>query len=481
MEMRVEEDSIGRKNIPNKAYYGIQSERARENFDVSGLPVAAYPHLIYAMAAIKKAAAIANYQVGGLKKEIANAICQAADEAIEGKYNNQFLMDIFQGGGGTSENMNMNEVLANRANEIITGIKGYDVVHPNTHINMGQSTNDVIPSAMKIACYFYIDELIESVIHLEKSLKKKEEEFGFVVKLGRTCIQDALPVTLGQEFSGYHSLIKRRREQLMIVKEKCKHIPLGATAVGTQLTTLDGYMEKVYPELSKILGFEVCPEENLFDGLQNADIYIEISATLKALATGVSKIATDLRMMSSGPNAGIMEIELPAVQPGSSIMPGKINPVMPELINQICYQICGNDLAVTMSVEGGELDLNVWEPVITKCIAESCTLLTNSLRLFTDKCIEGIRANATICREYCDKSVALSTVVAILFGYPKGSKIAKAAIKQNKTIKEVVIDEGVLTKEQADVLLDPMLMTQADAFRKKIKEYKEVENQCTLD
>ena len=472
-QVRLEKDSIGEMEMPEAVYYGIQSERARQNFDISGVSMGQYHYFIWAMAAIKKAAAEANKKAGSLDGAIADAICQAADEAMAGKFKDAFPMDIFQGGGGTSANMNMNEVLGNRANEILCGHKGSETVHPNTHVNMGQSTNDVIPAAMKLACYLYLGDLVQSAAGLEKVLAEKEVSFADVVKLGRTCIQDAVPLTLGQEFSGYRGLITRRKKHLQELREKCLEIPLGGTAVGTELSTAEGYLEAVYPALSAIMGVPVAKEENFFDGLQNGDIYEEISCGLKALATGVSKIATDLRMLSSGPRAGFGEIELPAVQPGSSIMPGKINPVMPELINQVCYQVCGNDVAVTMAVEGGELDLNVWEPVIIKCLAESSILLTNGIRLFTEKCVVGIKANREICRDYSERSTALSTVIATLFGYPKGSAVAKMAAKENKTVKEIVIREGILGKEDADILLDPILMAHPRQFREKIKAYQE--------
>ncbi len=469
---RVEEDSIGSKNIPKNAYYGIQSERARENFDVSGLELGRYKDFIFAIAVIKKAAAIANYKVGAIDKSISDAIVLAAEEVMNGKYDDQFLMDIFQGGGGTSANMNVNEVIANRSNEILSSEKGYNIVHPNTHVNMGQSTNDVIPSSMKIACYRYLDRVIKSAEYLAIALRKKEKEFADIVKMGRTCLQDALPVTLGQEFGGYASMVERRVLNLKDLRDKCFFLSLGATAVGTKVTVRVGYIENVYKELKNILGVPVVIDDNLFDALQNADIYSDISAGLKGLAMGLSKMATDFRIMSSGPNTGLKEIILPAVQPGSSIMPGKINPVMPELINQICYQIVGNDVAISMGVEGGELDLNVWEPLIIKCITESSTLLEKSIPLFVDNCIMGIKANRELCREGSEKSIALSTVVAMLIDYEAGSKVAKEAYKKGVTIKEVVIAQGILSREDADILLDPMILTDGETFAQKVDEYK---------
>ena len=475
-QYRMEQDSLGEKKIPAKMYYGIQTERARENFlGVSGLSLGFFAEFVSAIAAIKQAAAKANCKAGALTPEVADAISTAAQEIMDGKWSTQFPEDIFQGGGGTSANMNVNEVIANRANELITGSKGYEAVHPNTHVNMGQSTNDVIPSAMKIACYTYLGRLAESSGVLAGSLRQKEAEFKDVVKMGRTCIQDALPVTLGQEFGGYAAAVERRREIVLGLQNKCSKLPLGATAVGTKVSVRPGYIDQVYEELSLILGRRVVKDENFFDGLQNADIYVDISAGIKGMACTVSKIATDLRLLSSGPNVGFMEILLPAVQPGSSIMPGKINPVMPELMNQICYQICGNDMTVTMACEGGELDLNVWEPVIIKCIAESARMLANGILLFTEKCISEIRANAEYCKAMSDKSIALSTVIATLFDYPTGSRVAKLAVKNGMTIKEVCIQEKLLTPEQADILLDPLLLTDGELFAEKIVQYQKEE------
>lgn len=471
-DYRIEKDSLGELKIQDELYYGIQTERARQNFDISSQKIGDLKYFIWSLAAIKKAAAKANHKIGLLTEEQADSICQASDEVINGKFEDAFPINVLQGGGYTSANMNMNEVLANRANEIITGKKGYNVIHPNTHVNMGQSTNDVIPAAMKLACYMHIGDLVGSAAKFFEAVSIKAKEFSGIVKLGRTCLQDAVPVTLGQEFSGYADLIERRIMRLNEIRNRCLSLPLGGTAVGTQLSCGTGYVDAVYTFLSEIIGEKVVAEANFFDGLQNADLYIDISSAVKALATGISKMATDIRMLSSGPRAGLGEITIPAVQPGSSIMPGKINPTMPELMNQICYQICGNDVVVTMSVEGGELDLNVWEPSICKAVVESCILLTNGIRLFSDKCVKGIIANEDVCKSYAESSFALSTVVATIFGYEQGSRVAKKAINEDKTIKEVCIEEKIFTEEEAEELLDPMLMTDASEFVIKIDNYR---------
>lgn len=458
--MRIEKDSLGELTVPATAYYGIQSERARKNFDISNHTIDELPMFIQAIAEIKKAAALANCQIGALDTDYCKVICKAADEVIEGKMHGQFPVDILQGGGSTSTNMNVNEVIANRANEILSGVKCYSPVHPNTHVNMGQSTNDVIPTAIEITCYRYSVELEKSLCHFEKVLDKKVEEFKDVVKVSRTCIQDAVPITLGQEFSGYRDFIRRHIKLLkesVINEDLC--LPLGATASGTGLGTFPGYMEEVYLQLKEVTSINVKQNQNLFDGLQNGDFYIRLSAFLKSLATGLGKIARDLRMMSSGPRTGFNEINLPAVQPGSSIMPGKINPVMPELINQVAYQVCGNDVAVTMSVEGGELDLNVWEPVIIKNLTESFTILTRSLPLFADLCIDGITANKEVCQKYAEATLANATVVSAILGYETGTKVAKKAHETGKSVKEIVLEEGILSESEVETLLNPLTIT----------------------
>ncbi len=473
---RIEHDSLGEMQVPAHKYYGVQTMRAIENSSISGQTIDDYPEFIHGIAAIKKAAAIANHTSKAFSKEICDAICQATAEIMEDKHKGEFPIDILQGGGGTPANMNLNEVIANRANEIISGKKGYDLVHPNTHVNMSQSTNDVIPSSMKIACYKYLGRVSSSLETLESAFRQKAEEFKDVVKMGRTCIQDALPITLGQEFGGYAAVIARRREIILDLQKKCTSLPLGATAIGTKMGTRLGYIQNVYPALSETLGYEVKIDDNLFDALQNADAYSDISSGLKGVAISISKIAQDLRMFSSGPHVGLGEINLPPVQPGSSIMPGKYNPVMPELVIQVAQVVCGNDYAVCMATEAGELDLNVWELTIIKSIAESSKLLAGAMELFAKKCILGITANKEFCYESSSNSLALSTVIAALIDYPTGSFIAKKAMEHKISIKEACLREGLLTQEQADVLLDPLLLTDGELFAAKIEEYKDIVN-----
>ncbi len=453
--MRTEEDSLGTMQLDDTLYYGIQTERARRNFSISGKTIDDYPHYIQSIVDIKRAAALANKKIGALDPAIAGAIVQACDDYCSGFFTGQFPLDVLQGGGGTSTNMNVNEVLANRANEILSGEKGYGRVHPNNHVNMCQSTNDVIPSAMKISCIKFIEELLEVLKELDAVLGQKVGEFAHVVKLGRTCLQDAVPLTLGQEFGGYHAFVQRQKKQLEALKGDFLAIPLGATAVGTGMGAQPGYVDMVFTYLSDITGLALHQEGNLFDGLQNGDVYIALSARLKALATGLSKIASDLRLLSSGPRAGLGEISLPSIQPGSSIMPGKVNPVIPELVNQVCYRICGNDVTITMAVEGGELDLNVWEPVIVSALFDSFMLLTKLIPRFAKDCLAGIHAHKEVCLEYAGSSLALSAVIAAKFDYATGCKVASYAQENQITILEASIRMGLLSRDEAERLLDP--------------------------
>ncbi|RDE22606.1 aspartate ammonia-lyase [Motiliproteus coralliicola] len=471
--MRIEHDALGERQLDEAVYYGIQTQRAKENFDISGKTISDIKGFIRSIAQIKKAAAIANCKVGVLSEQISDAICQAADEVAANPDPAAFAIDIYQGGGGTSANMNLNEVLANRANEILTGSKGYDRVHPNTHVNMGQSTNDVIPAAMKITVYQSLTLLEQRLIQFIGSLEKKEHEFEQVVKLGRTCFQDALPVTLGQQFSGYRSAFERMVVDVREVRESCLELPLSATAIGTEFGTFDGYKDHLFQSLQQVTHIDFEVEPNLFDGLQNADVWIKVSAVTKAIALNLNKLAADLRLMSSGPRAGLGEISLPAVQPGSSIMPGKVNPVMPEMAMQVYFRVLGNDVAVTRACEG-ELDLNVWESLILNCVTESCDLLSGCLPLLAAKCIDGIQANHSKCQADAEQSLALSTVIATLFDYQTASRLAKKAELENKTIKQVVIESGIMSVEEAERYLDPLMMTSPDKFNALFATKREI-------
>lgn len=472
--MRKDSDFLGEVEIKDGVYYGVQTLRAMQNFDVSGVTHYDMSEYIQSVALIKKAAALANCECFALSKERCKAIAEACDEILAGKHRESFPIDVFQGGGGTSTNMNANEVIACRANEILTGEKSYSKVHPNTHVNMGQSTNDVIPAAMKVATYKNLEQLLKALDVIDAALCERQSKYSDVLRLGRTCIQDAVPMTFGQYFSGYIGFIKRMKSKVKVLMQECLELPLGATAVGTSLSVNDGYLEKVYEKLQDTSGINFVAESNFFDGLQNADLYIEISATLKRIATTLSKMATDFRILSSGPKAGFNEIDIPAVQPGSSIMPGKVNPVMPELINQIGYEICGNDVTITMAVEGGELDLNVWEPVIVKNLSESFILLDRGMRLFSEKCIAGIVPNEEVCYEYASKSTALSTNISSIFGYKVGTKVARKAFDENRSVKEVVLEFGLLSEKEADEVLDPKVMTDPSLSAKIIRKYQTI-------
>ena len=472
MNTRIVADSLGKVEIPADVYYGAQTERARQNFEISGETTNLYAAYICAIARIKKAAALAHKELGVLAGDVADAIAQAADEVCAGRLAGQFPLNVLQGGGGTSSNMNMNEVIACRANELLTGSKGFERVHPNDHVNMGQSTNDVIPSAVKLMSFEVLGNLAREAAALTASLRAKEKEFASVVKLGRTCLQDAMPVTLGQEFSGYADVIQRAAGRIAAVREQCLAVPMGGTAIGTGSGSYEGYPELLAKYLSRDMGLEVRIEENFFDGFQNGDIYLDIMHAVKALAVAASKIATDFRMLSSGPRAGLNEIVLPAVQPGSSIMPGKINPVMPELINQIAYDVCGNDVAITMAVEGGELDLNVWEPLAVKKIASSAQILSNGLRLFRMKCVDGITANEDVCRRYAERSVSISSIISSMFDYHTGTLVAHRAVDEDKTIREVAVEMGLLTEEEAEKYLSPMTMTDNARMTHLLREFR---------
>ena len=451
--------------------YGIQTERARLNFPVSGLLVHRFPEFLRMLLLVKKAAARANAAIGALDGEVAGAVVSVCDTVADEDFAARFPQDIFQGGGGTSINMNANEVIALLANALLTGRKGYDRVHPNTHVNMGQSTNDVIPSALRLSCLPLIAELEAALAAFERALAAKAEAFAAVVKIGRTCLQDALPITLGQEFGGYAAFAGRMRSQASALKQGALTLTMGGTAIGTGLGARAGFREAFYRFLSEELGERARPEDNMFDGMQNGDYYLDVSGCLKKTASGISKMATDMRLMSSGPRAGLRELVLPAVQPGSSIMPGKINPVIPEMVNQVAYQIVGNDVAVAMAVEGGELDLNVWEPVILKNITESFVILTNAITVFRTRCVEGLEANSGVLRGYAEQSLALSTVIATLFGYEKGAEVAEYAHVRDMDVKEACLALGLLTPEQAQELLDPLAMTDNEAYQALLEKY----------
>lgn len=459
MEFRVEKDSIGTKDVPENVYYGVQSLRAAENFHITGLNM--HPEIINSLAYIKKAAAITNCEAGLLDKRRTQAIVQACDEILEGKFREDFIVDPIQGGAGTSLNMNANEVIANRAIEILGGKKGdYSVVNPNDHVNCGQSTNDVIPTAGKMTSLRLLKKLKKQLLRLHSALEQKADEFGSVIKMGRTQLQDAVPIRLGQEFKAYSVAILRDLNRMDKAMDEMRTLNMGGTAVGTGLNADESYLRRIVPNLSEISGMDLVQAYDLIDATQNLDSFVAVSGAVKACAVTLSKIANDLRLMSSGPRAGFGEINLPAKQNGSSIMPGKVNPVIPEVVNQVAFNAIGNDMTITMAAEAGQLELNAFEPIIFYCLFQSIDTIAYAVNTFVDNCVIGITANETRCRYFVENSVGIITAICPYVGYQKAAEIAKEAIKTGESVKKLIIEQGILTEEQMDEILDPVQMTE---------------------
>ena len=453
---RVERDSLGAVKVPIDAYYGAQTQRAKENFPISGRRL--QPQFIRAQGIVKKAAALANTKLGGLDKEIGDAISRAAQEVIEGRFNQEFVVDVYQMGAGTSQNMNANEVIANRAIELLGGKKGdYSIVHPNDHVNMAQSTNDTIHVATNIAALIGVEEeLLPALESLRAALVKKQEEFRDVVKIGRTHLQDAVPLTLGQEFSGYVSALEKAINRVKRAEDALKELNIGGTAVGTGLNAPEGFSALAVEEINAITGRDFRVADNFFEMGQNTLEALELSAELRYLAVVLGKIASDIRLLSSGPRAGLGEIILPAVQPGSSIMPGKVNPSMAEMLNMVCHQVIGNDAAVASAVNGAQLELNVNMPVIAYNILDSIEILSRAVTAFTERCVKGIKANEDRCRELAEKSTALVTALSPRIGYDEAARLAREGYARDMKIKDLVVEKGILSREEADRLLDPL-------------------------
>ena len=458
-EFRTEKDSIGTKNVPEDVYYGVQSLRAAENFHITGLNM--HPEIINSLAYIKKAAAITNCEAGLLDKKIAQAIVKACDEILGGKLHEDFIVDPIQGGAGTSLNMNANEVIANRANEILGGKKGdYSIVNPNDHVNCGQSTNDVIPTAGKMTSLRLLKNLKKELMRLHTALEKKAEEFDGVIKMGRTQLQDAVPIRLGQEFKAYSVAVLRDIRRMDKAMDEMRTLNMGGTAVGTGLNADEAYLRRIVPNLSEISDMELVQAYDLIDSTQNLDPFVAVSGAVKACAVTLSKIANDLRLMSSGPRAGFGEINLPAKQNGSSIMPGKVNPVIPEVVNQVAFNVIGNDVTITMAAEAGQLELNAFEPIIFYCLFQSIDTLGYAVQTFVDNCVTGITANETRCRYFVENSVGIITAICPYVGYQKAAEIAQEAIKTGESVKKLIFEQGILTEEQMDEILDPVQMTE---------------------
>lgn len=451
---RVEHDLLGEQEIPFEAYYGIQTKRAMDNFPITGVAISHYHDLIIALAQIKKACARANYETGEFDVKVYKAINQACDEIIRRRYHTHFTVDVFQGGAGTSTNMNANEVIANRALEIMGYDKGdYQHCHPNNHINLSQSTNDVYPSSIKIAAYYKHLKLRVKLEQLVQSFKRKGEEFKDVLKMGRTQLQDAVPMTLGQEFTAYAVTIEEEIDRLDHNSKLLLEINMGGTAIGTGLNASPEYKEKVNKYLREVTKLDLTLAENLVEATQDTGAFVIYSSALKRLAVKLSKISNDLRLLSSGPRAGFNEINLPRLQPGSSIMPGKVNPVMPELVNQVAFNVIGNDLTITLAAEAGQLQLNVMEPVIANSLFEMLDMLKNAIGVFAEKCIDGIEANEEVTKSYVWNSIGIVTALNPILGYEKSSEIAKEALSTGKSVTELVLEKGWLSKEQLDELL----------------------------
>ena len=469
MEFRVEKDSIGTKDVPENVYYGVQSLRAAENFHITGLNM--HPEIINSLAYIKKAAAITNCEAGLLDKKRTQAIVQACDEILEGKFREDFIVDPIQGGAGTSLNMNANEVIANRAIEILGGKKGdYSVVNPNDHVNCGQSTNDVIPTAGKMTSLRLLKKLKKQLLRLHSALEQKADEFDSIIKMGRTQLQDAVPIRLGQEFKAYSVAILRDLNRMDKAMDEMRTLNMGGTAVGTGLNADESYLRRIVPNLSEISGMDLVQAYDLIDATQNLDSFVAVSGAVKACAVTLSKIANDLRLMSSGPRAGFGEINLPAKQNGSSIMPGKVNPVIPEVVNQVAFNAIGNDMTITMAAEAGQLELNAFEPIIFYCLFQSIDTIAYAVNTFVDNCVIGITANETRCRYFVENSVGIITAICPYVGYQKAAEIAKEAIKTGESVRKLIIEKGLLTKEQMDEIMDPVQMTEPGISGKTVNK-----------
>lgn len=454
MQTRIEVDSLGEKPVPKAAYYGIQTLRAVENFPVSGLKAPTVFVRAYVM--VKKAAAIANMEVGWLDEEIGRAIVKACDEVLAGKFSDQFVVDVFQAGAGTSFNMNVNEVLANRALEILGKERGdYKSVSPNDHVNLAQSSNDTFPTALHVATLMALEPLLNELDRLSDSFRKLEKKYKGVIKSGRTHLQDALPITIGQEFGAYADALTSAKEQLEARSRQLREIALGGTAVGTGVNTHPRFRHAAITELNKITGLKLRAAKNPFEALQSRSAVATVSSALKELALEMIRIANDLRLLSSGPTAGLAEIRLPPVQPGSSIMPGKVNPVMAECLNMLAFQVVGNDLAVSLAVQAGQLDLNVMTPSMMYNILQSIQMLTNYLPVFSKKCVMGITVDRRKCASYVEKNPSLAVFLSPHIGYLEAAKIAKQSLEEKRTVQEIALEKGILKPKQAKQFLAP--------------------------
>jgi len=453
---RIEHDFLGDLEIPEDRYYGVQTMRGLQNFHITGVPISQSPNFIKSLAYVKKAAALANRDLEALEPPIAGAIISACDCIIAGELLEQFPVDMIQGGAGTSTNMNANEVIANKALEILGHPRGrYEIIHPNNHVNCSQSTNDAYPTAFRIALFMEINALLQSMDALQDAFARKGKEFSQVLKMGRTQLQDAVPMTLGDEFTAFSVTMREDLQRLREAQQLVTEINLGATAIGTMINAPEGYPELATSYLREITGIPVKLADHLIEATSDAGAYVQISGVLKRIAVKVSKICNDLRLLSSGPRAGLNEINLPPLQPGSSIMPGKVNPVIPEAVNQIAFHVIGSDVTIAFAAEAGQLQLNVMEPVIVYCLFHSLMILRRGFYTLKDKCVEGITANEEICRSYVLNSIGVVTALNPILGYETCSAIAKEALQSGGSVYEIVLRKKLLSKEKLDEILSP--------------------------
>lgn len=467
MNHRMEHDLLGEREVPTEAYYGVHTLRALENFPISGIPLSTYPNMVRALACVKQACALANRELGLLDEARADAIVQACEEVRAGNLHAHFAVDVIQGGAGTSTNMNANEVIANRALELLGHARGeYKFLHPLEQVNLSQSTNDVYPTAIKVALRFEIDALIAAMEVLRLSFADKAAEFKDILKMGRTQLQDAVPMTLGQEFSTYAVMIEEDQQRLREAALLIQEINLGATAIGTGINAHPNYAALARKHLSEVTGIAYVTAGNLVEATQDAGAFVQLSGVLKRVAVKLSKICNDLRLLSSGPRAGLGEINLPAVQAGSSIMPGKVNPVIPEVVNQIAFLVIGNDVTVSFAAESGQLQLNAFEPIIAHSLFDSLIYLRNGCLTLSERCVKGITANLDRLAEHMNRSIGIVTALNPIIGYENATSVAKEALSSGRSVAEVVLARGLLTREQLDEILRPEVLTQPRWFKR---------------
>ena len=460
LQTRIEHDLLGERAVPASAYFGVHTLRAVENFPITGNPISIYPDLIRALACIKQAAALANHELGMLDKERADAIGKACDEIRSGKLHEQFVVDVIQGGAGTSTNMNANEVIANLGLELLGHARGeYQFLHPNDHVNMSQSTNDVYPTALKVAGYFGIFRLVDAMAVLRRAFEVKAEEFRDVLKMGRTQLQDAVPMTRGQEFSTYAVMLGEDEERLKEAAMLVREINLGATAIGTGINAHPEYASLVCRQLSGITGIPLITSPNLIEATQDCGAFVQLSGVLKRVAVKLSKTCNDLRLLSSGPRAGLNEINLPPMQAGSSIMPGKVNPVIPEVVNQIAFEVIGNDVTVSFAAEAGQLQLNAFEPIIAHSLFKSITHLRNGCLTLAERCVKGITANRERLRATVENSIGVVTALNPYIGYANATQVAQEALATGRSVAELVLEKKLLSKERLAEILQPDVLT----------------------